>query len=166
MMTSRSRLIIDTNVLIDLHHGNVLDGLFRLPYLFIAPDVVIEELQEPDGSDLMRMGLKSGELSGERVLEVEQLFLHHANIAVNDLFALVLAASMNLPLLTGDSRLRKLAARHNVKVHGTLWVLDEMVSHEILKPVEAARALRAMQERGSRLPLADCEERLRFWEKP
>ena len=165
MMTSRSRLIIDTNVLIDLHHGNVLDGLFRLPYLFVAPDVIIAELQEPDGSDLMRMGLKSGELSGERVLEVEQLFQHHASIAVNDLFALVLAASTSLPLLTGDSRLRKLAGRHNVKVHGTLWVVDEMVAHAVLKPVEAARALRTMLDRGSRLPLAECEERLRIWER-
>jgi predicted nucleic acid-binding protein len=44
MMTSRSRFIIDTNILIDLHHGNALDALFQLPYLFIAPDVIIAEL--------------------------------------------------------------------------------------------------------------------------
>jgi predicted nucleic acid-binding protein len=164
MMTSRSRLIIDTNVLIDLHRGHALNALFALPYQFIAPDVIIEELREPDGRDLTHLGLKSGELSGERVLEVEQLSQHHANIAVNDLFALVLAASTGCPLLTGDSRLRKLADRHNVTVHGTLWILDEMVAQGTLKPVEASRALRAMLDQSRRLPLAECQERIRIWE--
>jgi rRNA-processing protein FCF1 len=151
MMTSRSRFIIDTNILIDLHHGNALDALFQLPYLFIAPDVIIAELQEPDGRDLLRKGLKSGELSGELVLEVEQLSRYHANIAINDLFALVLAASSQLILLTGDRRLRELAAKHNVVVHGTLWILDELVKTGVLKPVEASFALRSMLQFGCRL---------------
>jgi predicted nucleic acid-binding protein len=113
---------------------------------------------------LLRKGLKSGELSGELVLEVEQLSRYHPNIAVNDLFALVLAASSQLILLTGDRRLRELAAKHNVVVHGTLWILDELVKTGVLKSVEASFALRSMLQFGCRLPLADCQERFRVWE--
>ncbi|MFZ1040728.1 MAG: hypothetical protein WCA79_06415 [Anaerolineales bacterium] len=163
-MVFRSQLILDTNVLIDLHRGNVLNLFFRLPYRFVSPDVIIAELQEPSGESLISLGLQSGELSGERVLEVEMLSGHHANIAINDLFALVLAESLDAPLLTGDDRLRRLATRHNIPVHGTLWTLDEMVDKRTLKPVEASRALNNMLAGGSRLPSSECQQRLRTWE--
>lgn len=165
MMDSRSLFIIDTNVLIDLHRGEILRQFFTLPYTFSAPDVIIEELEDPDGSVLMGYGLQKGELSGERVLEVYELSGYHRNIALNDLFALVLAASIGVTLLTGDNRLRVLAAKHNVQVHGTLWVLDEMVARNKLKPVEARRALTKMLENGRRLPLGECQERLRLWDR-
>lgn len=164
MMASRSRFIIDTNVLIDLYRGEILNELFALPYVFISPDVILDELLEPDGVTLMRLGLQRGELSGDRVLEVEGLSFHHRNIAVNDLFALVLASSRGLPLLTGDSRLRTLALKHNVRVHGTLWILDELVAKGVIVPVKASQALRQMIDHGSRLPLAECSDRFRQWE--
>ncbi len=97
------------------------------------------------------------------MLEVQELLKYHANIAANDLFALVLASSTGLPLLTGDNRLRKLADRHNVIVHGTIWILDEMVKQGVLKPIEASQSLRAMLDKGSRLPLTECQERFRLW---
>ena len=165
MMVSRSRFIADTNVLIDLYHGNVLNAFFTLPYQFISPDVIIEELDEPGGKELTHLGLQSGELSGEQLLQVEFLSQHHPNIAVNDLFALVLAADTQLPLLTGDRRLRDLASRHNVRVYGVLWVLDEMVQKGVLKPTQAGIALQAMLQSGSRLPLAECQQRFRLWKE-
>lgn len=164
MTVSRSRFIIDTNVLIDLHRGEILRQFFALPYRFSAPDVIIDELEDPDGGLLMGYGLQRGELSGERVLEVYELSGYHRNIALNDLFALVLAASTGVTLLTGDNRLRTLATKHNVQVHGILWVLDDMISKNKLKPVEAHRALTKMLENGSRLPLGECQARFRQWE--
>ena len=139
-------------------------SFFALPYHFSAPDVIIDELEDPDGGLLMGYGLQRGELSGERVLEVYELSGYHRNIALNDLFALVLAASIGVTLLTGDNRLRTLAAKHNVRVHGTLWVLDEMVARNKLKPVEAHRALTKMLEHGSRLPNKEYQVRLKNWE--
>ena len=47
--------------------------LVGLQNYFISPDVIIDELLDPDGGGLMRMGLERGELSEERVLEVEKL---------------------------------------------------------------------------------------------
>ena len=164
MMTSRSLYTVDTNVLIDLHRGNVLEKFFELPYQFVSPDVILEdELLEPSGASLIRLGLQRGELSGEEVLAVGKLYEHHSNIAVEDLFALMLALGRGLTLLTGDNNLRKLANKHNVKVHGTLWVLDEMVEKNILKSVEASRALHSMLEQGSRLPSHEYQDRFRKW---
>lgn len=164
-MASRSQFIIDTNVLIDLHRGEILKQFFSLPHIFSAPDVIIDELEDPDGGVLMGYGLQRGELSGERVQEVLGLSGYHKNIALNDLFALVLAASTGVTLLTGDNRLRNLAVKHNVRVHGILWVLDEMVAQNRLKTVEARRALKKIMESGSRLPMAECQIRFRQWER-
>lgn len=140
-------------------------SFFALPYHFSAPDVIIDELEDPDGGLLMGYGLQRGELSGERVLEVYELSGYHRNIALNDLFALVLAASTGGTLLTGDNRLRTLATKHNVQVHGILWVLDDMISKNKLKPVEAHRALTKMLENGSRLPFGEIQARLRLWNR-
>jgi rRNA-processing protein FCF1 len=136
MKVSRSRLIVDTNVLIDLHSGGIVEQFFALPYEFVSPDVIIEESEEPDGKELERQGLIRAELSSDGAL----------------------------PLLTGDRRLRNLADKHRVPVHGTLWVLDEMVKHNVLTKGQAAHALQLMLDKNSRLPPSECTHRFRLWE--
>jgi len=163
MTDSPSLCIADTNVLVDLHNGGVLAAMFLLPYTFGAPDVIVAELQVPDGQSLVSMGLRSEELPAEQVLEVAALAEQHRTVSVNDLFALVLARYKSATLLTGDRRLRQLADREGIRVHGVLWVLDEMVRLERLSAARAASALEAILACGARLPRAECDGRLRRW---
>jgi hypothetical protein len=93
MMASRSLCILDTNVLIDMHIGGVLGKIFGLPYEFASPDLILDELETLEASELLHLGLRPLELSGEEVLYVEQLARRHAEVSVRDLFALVAAAS-------------------------------------------------------------------------
>ncbi len=164
MKVSHSRLIVDTNIFIDLQRGGIIRQFFALPYEFVSPDVIIAELGEPDGTELEGLGLVRAEFSSEQVLEVEFLWDHNQQIAANDIFALVLASHNGLPLLTGDHSLRILAGKHSVIVHGLLWVLDEIVKHNILTKGQAAKALRQLLENGGRLPPAECAQRFRIWE--
>jgi predicted nucleic acid-binding protein len=166
MKRPRLKLVVDTNVLIDLHWGDVLNEFFALPYEFFSPDVIIsEELKSPDGEELLNLGLQSYEMDAEGVQEVYNLAEKHRNIAVNDLFAFVAAKKEGFLLLTGDERLRKLAEGNGVTVHGTLWVLDQMIEIEILNRKKAIWALCAMLEKGSRLPKEECKKRLRNWKR-
>ena len=48
-------------------------------------------------------------------------------------------------------------------MRGTLWVLGEMVRLGVITPSQAAQALERMLARGSRLPQAECQKRLRQW---
>jgi len=66
-------------------------------------------------------------------------------------------------LVTGDHALRRLAGEAAIPVHGTLWLLDEMVRLAILAEGEAAAALQTMLDNNCRLPLEECEARLRRW---
>ncbi len=163
MVVYLSKYVVDTSLLIDLYFGEIAYEFFQLPYNFIAPDVIIAELQEPDSRLFIELGLQEHELTGSQILEVMELRSVYRHPSVNDLFALVLARLLSLPLLTSDGNLRKAAVQEGVQVHGTLWALDEMVRLQIISQVQAAGSLKLMCEKGSRLPQDECDKRLREW---
>ena len=163
MVDSPPLCVVDANILIDLHIGGLLREFFRLPFRLAAPDVIIAELHDPNGEMLTEYGLQSETLSGAQVQEVASLVARHRRVSANDLFALVLARTLKAMLLTGDRRLRQIAAQQGVVVHGTLWVLDEMVRLKVIAPPRAAQALEQMLAWGSRLPQAECQRRLQQW---
>lgn len=144
----------------------MLKELFRLPYTVLAPDVIVAELLEPAGKTLLDLGLQSMDFSGADVMRVIELSRNHPEVSINDLFALLLAEIQGTMLLTGDKRLRCIAERHhNRQVHGTLWVLDQLIKRKLIPPSEASSALHKMIQSGSRLPKSECERRVRQWSK-
>ena len=100
---------------------------------------------------------------GAQVLEVASLLDRYRSVSTNDLFALVLARTLGATLLTGDRHLAQVASLERVPVHGILWVLDEMVRSAVVTPLRAAQALEQMLTQGSRLPRAECQQRLQRW---
>ena len=91
MKGSPSECVIDTNVLVDLHIGGLLDALFRLPIRLLVPDLIIAELETPKGTSLAAYGLESCELSGDQLVMIMQLREDHRRVSVHDLAALLLA---------------------------------------------------------------------------
>jgi predicted nucleic acid-binding protein len=164
-MDCPSPCITDTNIWIDLYRGGLLAKVFLLPYRFIVPDVIIAELDEPSGAYLLSLGLQEHGFSGEQISQVQALVRKHRGVSPNDLFALVLARELKATLLTGDQLLRKVAKKEGVSIRGTLWILDELVTHAIVTPRRAAEALKLMINSGRRLPHQECQARLRRWER-
>lgn len=164
MKASQPRLVIDASITIDLHHGGIVELLFTLPYEFESPDVIIAEMIDPAGADLEILGLKSVEFSGEEVAQAMEVHEQQPQISIKDIFAFMHAQRTGLPLLTGDRNLRRLTEKHKMIVHGTLWVLDEMVAAGILTKGQAAHALRQIVSMKGRLPTEECKKRLRDWE--
>ena len=163
MRDSRSRYVVDANIFIDFHRGQLLGALFALPFAFLAPDVIVAELKAPDGQQLLGYGLRSVSLDGDAVAAVAALAQRHRAPSINDLFALILARIEKATLLTGDGAVRRLAESEGIAVHGTLWVLDELVRREIVMPKQAVRGLERMLAAGSRLPAAECQRRMQRW---
>ena len=64
-------------------------------------------------------------------------------------------------LLTNDRKLRELAMLHRVEVHGTLWLLDELLLHAILSTAEVIDVLAAWDaDPFVFLPKAEVRQRL------
>jgi hypothetical protein len=162
-MTLLSVLITDTNIWIDLENGKILANVFRLPYQFFTTDFAVEEFVSPRWTTLQDLGLETHGLEPDYLLELVRLRQVHSQISVIDLAALLLARSMAACLVTGDRRLNELAKAQGVPVHGVLWIIDEMVFHQVISENTAALALRAMLDQGARLPDSECKKRFQLW---
>ena len=98
-------VVTDTNIIIDLDAGGLLEDIFCLPNVeFCVPDVLyVEELADAYGI-LPGLGLKVLPQPPEAVGYVEQLRSRFKRQSSNDLFALALARTLNARCLPGTAR--------------------------------------------------------------
>jgi len=160
----KQQLVVDTSVAIDLFNGGILDVAVKLPYYFLLPDVILaEELQNPPAATFTSAGFIAAGTTGNEMYIVENLSKKYNAPSRNDLFALAIAKSRGLTLLSGDMVLTNAARKEKVLVHGTLWVLDQLVSESIIAGSIAVDALEKILAEGARLPERECSERLKKW---
>jgi predicted nucleic acid-binding protein len=156
--------VSDTNIWIDFDRIGLLNELFALPFQYCTTDFAAEELQQPNAEDLIKRGLAVKSTAPETVLKIQAMFEKYSRPSLVDISCLVLAEETGCKLLTGDQALRNAAENEgNVVVHGTLWLLDQMVLHKTLTRKKAAVSLQLLLDTGARLPVAACEERMKKW---
>lgn len=156
--------ITDTNIWIDLQHGDLIEYVFLLNGVCWAiPDIVLEELQSVDLSPFTDQKLSVLNLTSKQIARVGDLAQQHRKTTEVDLASLVLAIEKRAVLVTGDGALRKLAEDYHVEVHGVLWLLDMLVENNILSGKKAANGLEQMIRKGARLPHKEVRERLGRW---
>ena len=98
------------------------------------------------------------ELSGDEVAQIVTLKGTNRSLSAEDLSAYVAAEASQAILLSGDKRLRNLAQSYGVKVHGTIWIMGELIDGKVITKEQAKDCLRMMREKGSRIPLKICEK--------
>jgi len=157
------RCVVDSNVILDLHHGAIVRVLFRLPYEMLSTPMLVQEIRTLDTARLFSWGLIQCELSPDDTTRMLSLKRRYNGLSVPDCSALILAQSQSGILLTGESLLRRMATEMGIEKHGTLWVLDEAIALHLLSPFAAGQALISMIRAGSRLPEQACKRRLKRW---
>jgi len=160
-------LISDANIIIDMDAGGILRPMFRLEVTFAVPDTLFEEELRTDHPELPRLGLKSLELNEDAVTYADNLVQKYqkTGAGINDLLALALAWQEKCPLLTGDSRLRTAGEAEGVEVHGTLWLVGQLVEARVIVARQAETAYERMRQSGRRLPWEEVEQQLRSFRK-
>lgn len=153
-------LISDANILIDMDVGGLLESLFQLPYQLKVSDLLFHDELAHYHGHLLDLGLELQELTPDSMREAQRLTDTYRDPSRYDCFSLALAKQEGCPLLTGDKNLRKAAKKEAVIVMGTIWLVEEMVTHNIIDKTAAALAYSAMEAEGSRLPWAEARKRL------
>lgn len=155
-------VISDANVLIDMECGRLIEPMFRLDYRFAVPDVLFEAELREHHPRLARLGLRRMELNPDSVRYVAELAadVRARGVGRNDLFALALARQENCLLLTGDALMRVLAEAEGREVHGTLWLVGELVRAGRIRAARARQAYDAMRTAQRRLPWGDVARQL------
>jgi len=160
-------VVNDASCLIDLKKGQLLHIVLRLPYRFIVPLPIREEelldFTPQEWKMLKDGGLDTYDLPGSEVAQVFALKRKYSRLSANDCFALMTTiCHENATLLTGDALLRKVSAEHGVRVHGVLWIVDQLYTTNACEVECLISALETWRTDGAVfLPASEIDKRLR-----
>ena len=136
-----------------------------LPYQLVIPLPVrvseVLDFSDQEWQHLDDHGMITHDLTPDEVAEAFALREHHRALSANDCFCLVATCTCRGILLTGDALLRRVATENRVRVHGVLWVIDELIAVGACPTsllVEAFRAWR--DDRTVFLPQHEISQRL------
>ena len=159
-------LVNDTNIFIDLHSVGLLEEMCRLPYEIHTVDFVVAEIADADQRRIFDELVARGEISvdGFTADEVIEIVEEHSsvsgNLSIPDCSVCYFARKHNVPMLTGDRRLRRYAEEQSIEVHGILFIFDELVKHDIISTSMAADRLEELFAINARLPKAEIRDRI------
>lgn len=137
-------LVNDTNIFIDLHSVGLLEEMCRLPYEIHTVDFVVAEIADADQRRIFDELVAQGGIfidgfTADEVIEiVEEHSSVSGNLSIPDCSVCYFARKHNVPMLTGDRRLRRYAEEQSIEVHGILFIFDELVKHDIISTSMAA----------------------------
>lgn len=123
-------IVNDASCLIDLWKGGLLGVLGKLPYRLIVPlpvrDSELLEFSDHQWQQLDGHGLITYDLTSVEVARAFGFKERYRALSANDCFCLVTTLANRGILLTGDALLRRVATENELRVHGVLWVIDEL----------------------------------------
>ena len=158
----------DANVLIDLELAGLFDLWFQLGIETHTTDLIRDEL-EKGSHDQALANFASGQVR-EHPLNFEELSMVAAievevgnKARFNDCSVLFLARKLDAMLLSSDKALRKAAEARSIEVHGTLWIMDQLIERGVMSPGVAAAKLTHLLSLERFLPKAECQTRLKRW---
>jgi len=157
----------DTNVWLDFSLIDRLDLPFLLPYIYLMNnDAIEDELLSPPGLNkrLIDLGLKKAELSEEEFYLAIEYSRRFKKPSRYDCVALAIAKIRGITLLTGDGPLRKAAISEGVSVMGTIGILDQLLSENLISTsvyVECFKAFDDLNGGKIRLPKAEIQNRIK-----
>lgn len=159
-------IVNDACCLIDLRKGGLLEALCRLPYRLVIPlPVRASEVLHFSGQEWQYLdghGMITHDLTSAEVAQAFTLRAHHPALTANDCFCLVTALANRGILLTGDAQLRKVAIQRGLRVHGVLWVIDELAAADACPTTQLIDALKRWQSDNTVfLPRQEVAKRLR-----
>lgn len=158
-------VVNDASCLIDLRKARLLHLLVRLPYQLVIPlPVRASELIRFTAQEwaVLDAGIAIFDLPPERVAEAFSVKATFPKLSANDCFCLVTTrCHEGAILLTGDGLLRGVAADDGRRVHGVLWVIDELKRLAMCGDDILAMALEIWRDDPTvRLPAAELARRL------
>jgi len=68
------------------------------------------------------------------------------------------AIQLKCPLLTGDDKLRKEAKENGIEVHGTIWVILQLIEKKIVTKIKAVELLEELKIINTRLPVDEIDK--------
>ena len=161
-------VVSDTNIFIDLYKVGLLDEFFSLTIHVHTTDLIIHELKVKEQRSKIlgyeKLFIKKFNMQEMMELVNFQRKMHDmTNVSIQDCSVWAYAQDNDYTLLTGDSKLRKIAIKEGTNVRGILYIFDKMVEQKLLTPQKACEKIQLLRQLNGRLPSKEIEKRVCLW---
>ena len=161
-------VVSDTNVFIDLISIGLQEQFFQLPMEIHTTDMVVLEIKRSGQHEIINDLIERHciKVKTHTPIEMQPFFqAEHKryNLSPADFSVLTYSKNNNYMLLTGDGNLRKVALSEGVEVHGTIYIISEMVEHHILSELQGAQKLEILLNSNQRLPKSIINHLIEKW---
>jgi hypothetical protein len=151
-------LLSDANVLIDLGYVQGLSLLTQLAPTEVL-DVVLLECEDERQPEIVE-AVRAADIT---VVETEAAWISAARVyrtpelSTEDVLNLYYAKIFGRVLLAGDKPLRDQCEIRGVEVHGSIWLVEEALTRNLVAPDELCRWLKVWPSLGRRLPAPEIK---------
>ena len=162
-------VITDACFLIDLIDIDLFEEFLGLGYQVHITSSVFSELEgdeyiKPVSKCIKQKKMFLYNLTAADQTALEKLMRKHSyRLSEPDCSCLYLAKEIKATILTCEKLLTKVAIKLNLDVHGSLWILDQLLDNSIITERIAYRKLKDLILINPRLPVKECQKRLKRW---
>jgi len=158
-------VITDTNILFDVIKIGALPEFFSLDYEICTTVFVMHEILPSPQKELIETFIRAKKLivydfSAEEIEEVQNFNTGRDLKRFTDKTVIWKSLQLNCPMLTVDQRMREVAEKMNIEVHGSIWIIDELVTKTFISSEKAILLLEQLLLTNSRLPRDEIEKRI------
>lgn len=157
--------ITDASVFFDILETGILPEFFSLDLDIYTTDFIFNEIEQSDQKELFDAFVRSNKLKILSIDETEQqkiseMEVKYLSLSYADKSILYKAIEKNCTLLTCDAKLKKEAESKNLKVYGSIWVVDELLNSENLAISKGINILEKLLAVNPRLPKTEINNRI------
>lgn len=161
-------LIHDANVLIDLIGIDLLELALDLPFRMATTDLVRREIEDPEQAHVLTSCIERGKIciitsTIQEMNVIASSAEKYTCLSLADCSVLYHAIDLEGIVISGDGKLRKEAKAQHVEVHGTPWILSQLVKITDINLSVAIEKMERLMEINPRLPHMECQELLQAW---
>jgi predicted nucleic acid-binding protein len=154
--------------LFDLFNVGVLPEFFGLDLEIYTTDFIYNEILHSAEKDEFEIFVRSGQLKIIVVENNEQetiskMVLTYANRSIADKTALFKAKQLECILLTCDDKLKKEAIKQKLEVHGSIWIIDQLVENDKIDKKRAIEVIESLKTTNAWVPVDELDRRLNMY---
>lgn len=158
--------ITDANVFFDLMNIEALPEFFGLDFEICTTDFVVDEILRLEQAEQIQNCIRSKQLtvfnfSADEIDEVVNLKTKRTLRRIADKSVLWKALQLKCKLLTGDKSLRSEAEENGLEVHGSIWVVMEIIEAKLLSTAKGIELYEKLKIVNDGLPKDEIEKLIR-----
>jgi predicted nucleic acid-binding protein len=159
-------IITDTNVFFDIISIDALPEFFAIDFEICTTDFVVSEIlrshqREQVESFIRAKKLIVFELSIDEIDCIRNFKTTRFFKGITDKTVLWKSQQLNCPLLTGDKKIRNEAEDLNIEVHGSIWVIQKLITDEVVSKQAGTVLLEKLKASNTNLPHHEIDKLIR-----